>query len=204
MGNKSQISFQRDFASPFNLKIPLKDQIRSLKETPFFWVDDEKSLEESLHAMNKELKECPLLAVDLEYAHGDSSKQIGMQDRCVIVGLIQASTLHSDYIFDIFYLRDLIRRDLEKPGSLSAIFRDTTITKIMHGCDSDLKYLVADLGIATVNLFDTAKVFSVIQRIPPLSVITTEKTYATSKHVNYLGLKEIVKSILDVDMDKFF
>lgn len=85
-----------------------------------------------------------------------------MQDRCVIVGLIQASTLTSDYIFDIFHLRQLIRQDLNKVGSLGSIFEDSKITKIMHGCDSDLKYLVADLGITTINLFDTAKVFSVI------------------------------------------
>lgn len=37
-----------------------------------------------------------------------------------------------------------------------------SITKIMHGCDSDIKYLVADLEIVTYNLFDTARAFSFI------------------------------------------
>ena len=70
-----------------------------------------RTMVEALALMRKELQKCPLLAVDLEYAHGDTTKQIGLQDRCVIVGLIQASTIDSDYIFDIFHLRQLIRAD---------------------------------------------------------------------------------------------
>ena len=48
------------------------------------------------------------------------------------------------------------------PKSLKALFIDKSITKILHGCDSDIKYLVADLGVVTVNLFDTARAFSFI------------------------------------------
>ena len=37
-----------------------------------------------------------------------------------------------------------------------------------------------------------------------MEVIQSDKNYSISKHVNYLGLKEIVKAILNVDLDKFF
>ena len=58
-------------------------------------------------------------------------------------------------------VRDLIRSQ-HGPSSLRSIFADPLITKIMHGCDSDLKYLVADLGVVTINLIDTARVFAFI------------------------------------------
>ena len=60
------------------------------------------------------------------------------------------------------------------------------------------------MGILTINLFDTAKVFSFIQRIPPLARIQKEQLLQTPKHVNYLSLEKIAKAVLDVEMDKFF
>ena len=52
----------------------MKDSIKSLKDTPFYWVDDQETMDKALEVMRAELKECPVLAVDLEYAHGDTSK----------------------------------------------------------------------------------------------------------------------------------
>jgi len=54
--------------------------------------------------MRQELTECPLLAVDLEYHNAFPS-----EEGCVIISLIQASTLKSDYIFDCFMLREFLR-----------------------------------------------------------------------------------------------
>jgi ribonuclease D len=60
-------------------------------------------------------------------------------------------------------LRDLIREEDENcEQTLKNIFMRENVTKIMHGCDTDIKYLVADLGIVTYNLFDTARAFSFI------------------------------------------
>ena len=81
-------------------------QIRSLKETPLFWIDSEESLEKSLDRMEDELKSCPLLAVDLEYFNA-----IKTEDQCAILSLIQISTDKSDYIFDCFMTRDYLRRN---------------------------------------------------------------------------------------------
>jgi ribonuclease D len=76
----------------------------------------------------------------------------------MIISLIQLSTLKTDYIIDCFVLRNRIRESHEFKG----VFTNEEITKILHGCDSDIKYLVADLGIVTINLFDTARALSFI------------------------------------------
>ena len=70
----------------------------------------------------------------------------------------------------MFLLRDLIRFD-DSANSLRNIFGDASVTKIMHGSANDIKYMIADLGIVTVNLFDTARSYQYIQRIPDLKII---------------------------------
>ena len=123
-----------------------------------YWVDQD--LKTIVQQIKRELRGCPLLAVDLEYYNADKS-----QDGCMILSLIQLSTISSDYILDCFTLRDEIRSDFY---GLKDIFSDPCIKKILHGCDSDLKYLITDMGIVTINIFDTARAFSFLQRIPPL------------------------------------
>jgi len=66
-------------------------------------------------------------------------------------------------------LRELLRSNHDEE-SLSAIFKNSEIVKILHGGDSDLKYLIADLEIVTNNVFDTARALSFMQRIPILKV----------------------------------
>lgn len=68
------------------------------------------------------------------------------------------STLTSDYIVDCFMMREKLRSE-SGPTSLKGIFADEGVAKILHGCDTDLKYLVADFGIVTANVFDTARAF---------------------------------------------
>lgn len=97
-----------------------------------------------------------MLSCDLEY-----HEALPGQDGCVVLSLMQLSTEESDYIIDCFMVRDLLRSQ-QHPKSLRSIFSNPKITKIMHGCDSDLKYLVADLGIVTVNLIDTARAFAFV------------------------------------------
>jgi len=103
--------------------------------------------------MRQELESCDLLAVDLEYHNA-----LPGVDGCVIISLIQISTHVSDYIIDCFMLRDILRSEFSH-NSIKSLFADATVTKILHGCDSDLKYLVADLDIVICNLFDTARAF---------------------------------------------
>lgn len=77
-----------------------------------------------------------------------------------IIAVIQISTTSADYIFDVFRLRDVLRK--EENNQLREIFQDNSITKVMHGSDSDLRYLICDLGFVTQAIFDTAYVFSFI------------------------------------------
>ena len=82
-----------------------------------------------------------------------------------IISLIQISTNQSDYIFDAMTLRDKIRTD-NSPFSLKSLFRVISITKIFHAFDHDLKYIISDLEIVTINVFDTSKAFLFIQKLP--------------------------------------
>lgn len=101
-------------------------------------------------------------------------------------------------------LREFIREeDHNCKQTLKNIFMRENITKIMHGCDSDIKYLVADLEIVTYNLFDTARAFSFIQRLPPFDNIKNE-TINISKHVNMLSLEKLMKMFIDLDLDKYY
>ena len=68
------------------------------------------------------------------------------------------STINRDYLIDVFYLRDFLRQD----PNLKGIFADSEVIKIFHGCDSDIKYLISDLGIMTVNIFDTGRFYSMV------------------------------------------
>ena len=118
-----------------------------------------------LPQIKEELNRIPLLAVDLEYAHADRTMLPGESSDWVILAIIQMSTQESDYILDCYSLRDAIRND-HSQSSLKGIFSDKRVTKIMHGSDTDIKYLVTDLDICTINLFDTARALSFIQKIP--------------------------------------
>ena len=119
----------------------------------------------------------------------------------MIISLIQLSTFNCDFIIDCFYLRDALRSS--PTAGLPVLFSNPGITKILHGCDSDIKYLVADLGIITVNLFDTARAFSFLQRIPKVEDILASKLQM-GKHINYISLEKLAKLILDIDLDKLF
>jgi exosome complex exonuclease RRP6 len=93
--------------------------------------------------------------VDLEYI----SVAYSPTEACDALSLIQISTCSSDYIFDCFSLRETIRTESD---GLKAIFGDFGVVKVFHGSDSDLKYLEADLGVTTTNVFDTARGLSFI------------------------------------------
>jgi exosome complex exonuclease RRP6 len=151
-----------------------------------------------LERILQELQLCPLLAVDLEYHN-----VLPGNDSCTIISLIQLSTIHSDYIIDCFMLRDTLRSE-NGELSIRTIFANEKIVKIMHGCDTDLKYLVADFGVTTANVFDTARGFSFLQRIPHKETILKQKIISISKHIDYLSLEKLTKLAIDVNLDKFF
>ena len=143
--------------------------------------------------MVEELRETPILGVDLEYFDAVNSMQ-GLKNHIFsesngfgILGMMQLSTTKSDYLIDCFTLRDYARQD-DSIISLKAVFSDEKVTKIMHSGDSDLKYLISDFGIVTVNMFDTAHAFQFLQRIPKLCDIQEKGQFQTTKNLNTISL----------------
>ena len=122
--------------------------------------------------MAKELEKYPLIAVDLEFSHCRYEGKKKSEETAVIA-VIQISTVDSDYIFDVFRLRGELRKT--ENNFLREVFADQKITKIMHGCDTDLRLLVCDLGFVTQAVFDTAYVFAFIQRILSPTVLKEQK-----------------------------
>lgn len=74
----------------------------------------------------------------------------------------------------------------------------------MHGCDSDIRYLVADLDISTANLFDTARAFAFIQKVPPLAKLGSDSSFKVTKNVALTSLENLAHFFLGVEMDKQF
>ena len=118
-----------------------------MEHTPFAWVDNEADLQAAVGEIEVCLSRgCNAIAVDLEYHC--------VERHASILCLLQLSTVDKDYIFDSLVLRDKITN-----SRLKDIFQDPAIVKIFHGSETDLQLLATDLGIVTVNVFDTARAF---------------------------------------------
>ena len=68
---------------------------------------------------------------------------------------MQISTYKTDYLYDTFMIRDILRSQMATKGTLAGIYGDQNIVKIFHGSDNDLRYLIADFNIKSTNIFDT-------------------------------------------------
>ena len=65
----------------------------------------------------------------------------------------------------------MLRNHMREDRGLANIFGDPEVLKILHGCDSDLKYIIADLKMVMVNLFDTARGMAYVSRITPYEMV---------------------------------
>ena len=74
---------------------------------------------------------------------------------------MQLSTVDKDYILDSLVLRENITKSV-----LKDVFEDLMIVKVFHGSDSDLQLLATDLDIVVVNVFDTARAYQYLQKLP--------------------------------------
>lgn len=120
-----------------------------LEETNFKYIDDLQGLIWLCDFLGKEnrskIKE---IAVDME--HHSYRSFLGFT--C----LLQVSTRQDDFLIDTLKLRSEMYR-------LNEIFTDWTLTKIMHGADSDIEWLQKDFGIYVVNMFDTGQAARILQ-----------------------------------------
>ncbi len=94
----------------------------------------------------EDIRSSPLIGLDTEY---DSFRYFRE-----ILCLIQISTKSKTYIYDPL-------GDLEF-SFLGDILSDTAITKIMHACGNDIRFIKRDYGFEFHNIFDTHKAASLL------------------------------------------
>ena len=114
---------------------------------------------------------------------------------------MQLSTTDKDYIVDALVLRDKIVKSF-----LKDVFEDPSVVKVFHGSDSDLQLLATDLDIVAINVFDTARAYQYLQRLPAQIAqrkLSQAATTGTGYH-NVISLAKLVKLFLEIELDKFF
>jgi ribonuclease D len=156
------------------------------------WVDSPELLTAACQEISTALEVFNVLAVDLEYHN--------VQRHATVICLIQLSTYSKDYIID-----SLLLRDNDYYGSLRTIFESASIVKLVHGGDTDVQLLASDLNICAVNVFDTARGYQYLQKLPQ----TMQNAQMGVKdevrlNMNLVSLEKLVKIFLDVDLDKSF
>ena len=110
------------------------------------------------------------------------------------------STAEKDYIVDALKLRSEIPK-----SELKQIFEDERIVKIFHGSDTDVQLLACDLDIVTVNVFDTARAYQFLQRLPDfLKTFNTTQSSTNTASYNFISLERLISLFLEIDLDKFF
>lgn len=95
-----------------------------------------------LEAMISQLKECDVIAIDVEHYNGQSYRGF--------VCLVQISGGDTDWVVDPFGIFGEMWR-------LNEVTTDPCILKVMHGAESDVLWLQRDFGVYIVNMFDTLK-----------------------------------------------
>ncbi|KAL2634415.1 hypothetical protein R1flu_005894 [Riccia fluitans] len=124
---------------------------------PYEWVDTREQLEALARLLRNESE----FAVDTE--------QHSYHSFHGFTALVQISTRESDYLVDTIALHD----DM---NILQDVFSNTAICKVFHGADSDILWLQRDFHIYVVNMFDTAKACSVLNK-PQRSLAYLLKIY---------------------------
>ncbi|KAL3693196.1 hypothetical protein R1sor_006847 [Riccia sorocarpa] len=109
------------------------------------WVDTREKLETLASLLKNETE----FAVDTE--------QHSYHSFDGFTALVQISTRETDYLVDTIALHD----DM---SILQDVFSNTAICKVFHGADSDILWLQRDFHIYVVNMFDTAKACSVLNK----------------------------------------
>lgn len=99
-------------------------------------------------------------------------------------------------------MREYIRKENSNQG-IKAIFSDEKITKVLHSADSDLKYLISDFGIVTINMFDTSKALLFLQKIPTIADISNGKLQI-NKTLKSTSLLNLAQMTIGIEMDKTF
>jgi len=98
---------------------------------------------EGLNELRSAILAADLIGLDLECYSIDDSRHY--------IALIQITVNGLDYIVDALKNRELIGEIMRE------VMISPTVIKVMHGCDIDLRLLVADFKAFSINIFDTAR-----------------------------------------------
>lgn len=131
-------------------------QYKDLQQTELEWVGTREQLDQAVQEIESTLNaKHNVMAVDLEYN--------GVCKMGTVLSLIQISTVDKDYIIDA-----LIMRDNTWYAGLRSLMENPKYVKILHGGDSDVQLLATDLDICCLNVFDTARAYQYLQKLPQL------------------------------------
>ena len=178
----------------YDFQKSLKKQIPSIEDTPYEFVDTVESLKSAANEIRDVVSNqgCNVVAVDLEYGQHFEKHALNL---C----LMQLSTVEKDYIFDTLVLRDNITK-----SEIKAIFEDESVVKVFHGSDSDLQLLATDLDIVVINVFDTARAYQYLQRLPVQIPQGKISQSTIGGHYDVISLLKLVKYFLEIELSKFF
>lgn len=103
------------------------------------------------------------------------------ENRMEIFAIIQISTLETNYIIDSIRLYPLVK------ATISQIFSNQKILKLVYSCESDTKILLNYLNIQYLNFIDIKKL-----------ALEFNKNY-----INF-GLSNLSETVLGIELDKSF
>jgi len=148
------------------------------------WIDKESELHQLVQRIDNDRSAFQEVAIDLE-AHNYRSfsgfvctMQLSLRRPTLPEGQTASiednediDTSH-DFIIDTLALRNVINKHM------APIFANPNIVKVMHGADSDIKWLQRDFGIYVVNLFDTGRACRVLPHFTSAGLAYLLRKYA--------------------------
>jgi ribonuclease D len=137
------------------------------------FIDTESQLADLSHAI-LQIHKASLLAIDLEHHSYRSFHGL----TCLMQLSFRHTNNNNNNTVVHTYLLDTLA--LPRPAlhrHLSPLLHSPTIVKVMHGANSDVKWLQRDFGLYLVNLFDTGLASRRLQK-PSASLAYLLKTYA--------------------------
>lgn len=158
-------------------------QNENIANTKGVWIDNEGDLSKLVNRIEQHENEYQEIAIDLE-AHNYRSfsgfvctAQLSLRRPTLPEGelaSIQNENIDTayDFIIDTLALRNVMNK------YLAPIFANPNILKVMHGSDSDIKWLQRDFGIYVVNLFDTGKASRILPHFTSASLAYLLRKYA--------------------------
>ena len=159
----------------------------------FSWtiVNDVESLEEVMKEI--EINNVRLVGVDAEFSKVDQivnrdqeewkAELLAEKGVTLVLSSIQICVLNKLYFIDWMQIQDKKRCI----GAIRRLFESSGVLKVFHGCQTDLILIFTSMGVIVRNIFDTARVYSILNGLD-----------------NSPGLSTLAQKVLNIPLDKAF